>query len=1059
MADDVRAGQRADVTRALAGLEPMVERVVREALDQVADRYAASLRAAAVTVEDLAVLVAQGEPVDDADARRVADLWAAVIAFILLALLTVFGAAIVAARRALDAPADRSNGRSDDTRGEPGGPDQPAPAEQAQEPDRPGEVSDLVDVYLHRPLELPDAVRAYLSAAENRLRDVGDSLWQAARQALADGVAAGDTMAGLRARLHATFAEGGAQLGEARAARIARTETLAAWNWAQLHVARSQPGDSRPLYKSWLATLDLRTRDEHFRADGQTVALDADFQVGGELLDFPGDPTASASNVVNCRCSMTFHDQADPPADDEGRQGLSTREINDIVRAFEERGIVRDSHISAASGGPYTGGMIALVPSQADLDRLAVDGGELREDLHLTLLFLGDVSDIAPEQRAEIIDQVRGVVARLSDEQQVDLPIWGDAFAISAFNPAASDRDTCIVVGVGGSDLASVRQAVASTVGDVFTYPDQHAPWVPHVTLTYTDDLAQVADLADRTGPITFDRLRVAFAGDVVDLPLGKSATEGETMPDQDLPAAAVPSPRRWSTPGDTALAFENQETGDGRIFAPRSLYWDGDSWPLQYADEMQGGHKGAILAGAIQQVSRDGGRIPGSGVIYPNMEAGAAALQALEQGAPLGVSVDLDDVDMEFIDRRPAPERAAEDDGVILLASLKAASVMQLPDGAWSIRATQVVEWTTGDQGSMSGDGLKAALTAAGILTAAAGDNDTKSGEVLFSEASGDFVMRITKARLRGATLVTMPAFAQARITLDPVEATGPGLAASDCEECDAAEPQELLDPLTASAWHELQAMPPLPSAWFREPTAEELPPGSGGVHYADGRVYGWVAQAGVPHEAFPGRKLTVESLGELDLTTFLRARFQLDDGSTVRVGAMTMNAGHHRDGAECETASCQFDDTRTVAAVITVGMSKRGLWFSGAAAPWLSDWDRMVFQACQPSYHMRQNPNGQWSLRAVLSVPVPGHPSRLAASAVVGRSNLALTAAAAPLPAALAPDIDYERLAAALAPAVVDEMERREAARAEIKALSAELAPVRAELAQGLAVTVKAA
>ncbi|MFF3441779.1 phage minor head protein [Streptosporangium sp. NPDC002721] len=1058
MADDVRAGQRADVARALVGLEPMVERVVREALDQVANRYAASLRAAGVTVEDLAVLVAQGEPVDDADARRVADLWAAMIAFILLALLTVFGAAIVAARRTLGTPADRSNGRSDGTRGERGGPAQPAPAEQPQEPDQPGEVSDLVDVYLYRPLELPDAVRAYLSAAENRLRDIGDSLWQAARQALADGVAVGDTMAGLRARLQAIFAEGGAQLGEARAARIARTETLAAWNWAQLHVARTQPAAMRPLYKSWLATLDLRTRDEHFRADGQTVALDADFQVGGELLDFPGDPTTSASNVVNCRCSMTFHDQADPPADDEGRQGLSAQEIKDIVRAFEERRIVRDSHISAASGGPYTGGMIALVPSQADLDRLAVDGGELREDLHLTLLFLGDVNGISPKQRAEIIDQMRGMVAQLGDEQQIDLPIRGDAFAISAFNPSPSDQDTCIVVGVGGADLASVQRAVAYTVGDVFTYPDQHAPWVPYVTLTYTDDLAQVAD---RTGPIIFDRLRVAFADDVVDIPLGESTAEGETMPDQDL-SAAVPSPRRWSTPGDTALAFENQETGDGRIFAPRSLYWDGDSWPLQYADEMQGGHKGAILAGAIQQVSRDGGRIPGSGVIYPNMEAGAAALQALEQGAPLGVSVDLDDIDMEFIDRRPAPERAAEDDGVILLASLKAASVMQLPDGAWSIRATQIVEWTTGDQGSMSGDGLKAALTAAGILTAAAGDNDTKTGDVLFSEASGDFVMRITKARLRGATLVAMPAFAQARITLDPVEATGPGLAASDCEECDASEPQEpqeLLDPLTASAWHELQALPALPAAWFREPTVEELPPASGGVHYVEGRIYGWVAQTGVPHEGFPGRKLTIDQLGDIDMSAFLRSRFNLDDGTTVAVGAMTMNVGHHRDGAECETASCQFDDTRTVAGVITVGMNERGMWFSGAAAPWLSDWDRMVFQACQPSYHMRQNPNGQWALRAVLTVPVPGHPSRLAASAVISRSNMALTAAAVPPTVPAAPEIDYERLAAALAPAVVDEMERRDAARAEIEALSAELAPIRAELAQGLAVAVKAA
>ncbi|MFI9591197.1 phage minor head protein [Nonomuraea sp. NPDC052265] len=1038
---DARARHRDETARALAGLEPMVEHVVRRALNRVADQYAASLRAS------FAELIAQGEPVDDADARRIADLWIAQLLVILLALLTVFGAAMVAAHRVL-------GGR----RQQPGQPDGPE-VEDVDEVDDTGEVPDLVDLYLTRPLELSDAVRDYLAAAENRLRDVGDSLWQVARQSLADGIAAGDSMDGLRARLQETFSDGGTQLGEARAARIARTEMVAAWNWAALHVARSRPSGSRPLVKTWLATLDLRTRDAHHRSDGQTVLLDAAFDVGGEFLDFPGDPIASPGNVVNCRCAMTFGDSADPPADD-GRQGLSAGEIRDIVNAFEERRIVKD--ISAASGGPYSGGMVALVPSQADIDRLAVDGGELPEDLHLTLLFLGDADGISTETRVEIVDRLREDVAVLREGQDGPGGIEGNGFAISVFNPASDEQDTAIVLGVGGEGLGAVHRTVAYIVGDVYDYPAQHAPWVAHVTLTYSDDLAQVAELINRTGPITFDRLRVAFGGDVTDIPLAAPVTEGDDlMPDQDLSAAALPS-RRWSTPGETALAFEGQETGDGRIFAPRALYWDGESWPLQYAAEMRGGHQGAVLAGEIQQINRVGGRIAGAGVLYADRDAGQTAIDLLDQSAPLGVSVDLDDVDMELVDRRPRQEGEpdAADDGVILLASLEQASIMQLPDGAWSVRATQVVEWTTGDQGAMSGDGLRAALTAAGI-TAAAGDSDDKPGEVLFSEQAGDFVMRITKARVRGATLVAMPAFAGACITLDPADSYAPGLAAAagDCADCETVEQPETLDVLTASAWHELQAMPPLPAAWFKEPTIGELPPDSGGVHYADGRIYGWVAQAGVPHEGFPGRKLTVESLGDIDLTMFLRARFQLDDGSTVKVGAFTMNAGHHRDGAECETASCQFDDTRTVAGVITVGMNERGMWFSGAAAPWMSDWDRMVFTACQPSYHMRQNPNGQWSLRAVLSVPVPGHPSRLAASAVIDRSNLALTAAATPVPSAPGPVIDYDKLAAALAPAVVDEMERRDAARAEIEALSAGLDDVRAALAQGLAAGVKVA
>ncbi|WP_219515589.1 hypothetical protein [Nonomuraea ceibae] len=136
-----------------------------------------------------------------------------------------------------------------------------------------------------------------------------------------------------------------------------------------------------------------------------------------------------------------------------------------------------------------------------------------------------------------------------------------------------------------------------------------------------------------------------------------------------------------------------------------------------------------------------------------------------------------------------------------------------------------------------------------------------------------------------------------------------------------------------------------------------------------------------------------------------------------------------------------------------MTVGMNSGGTWFSGAAAPWLSEWDRMVFAACQPSYHMWQERNGRWALRAVLSVPVPGHPSRLAASAVVERSNLALTASATPPPAPEAAaglgGIDV----AAMVPTVVEEMERRAERQAEVAKLAERLVLARAQIAASLA------
>ncbi|HLL69008.1 MAG TPA: head maturation protease, ClpP-related [Micromonosporaceae bacterium] len=163
---------------------------------------------------------------------------------------------------------------------------------------------------------------------------------------------------------------------------------------------------------------------------------------------------------------------------------------------------------------PKTKGMVALIPTAADAGRLAVDEGLPVEELHLTLLFLGDAADWNDDARSALLDAMR----TLGGTGTVD----GDGFALSVFNPASDERDTCIVLGVGGQAVDDFHNAVVEAAPDD-AMPEQHAPWVAHVSLIYTDDLAKLADLVDRTGPITFDRLRVVFADDGTDIPLTAS--------------------------------------------------------------------------------------------------------------------------------------------------------------------------------------------------------------------------------------------------------------------------------------------------------------------------------------------------------------------------------------------------------------------------------------------------------------------------------------------------------------------------------------------------------
>jgi len=82
--------------------------------------------------------------------------------------------------------------------------------------------------------------------------------------------------------------------------RIARTTMISANNAASM-AAYDQSGVVKST--EWLTSIDGRQRDDHETAHGQERPLGRAFEVGGELVRFPGDPWASAAQRINCRCS------------------------------------------------------------------------------------------------------------------------------------------------------------------------------------------------------------------------------------------------------------------------------------------------------------------------------------------------------------------------------------------------------------------------------------------------------------------------------------------------------------------------------------------------------------------------------------------------------------------------------------------------------------------------------------------------------------------------------------------------------------------------------------
>jgi uncharacterized protein with gpF-like domain len=114
---------------------------------------------------------------------------------------------------------------------------------------------------------------------------------------------------------------------KAQALRIARTETTTATNLATLLAAQDSEYE---LEKTWISAQDNRTRRppkspfDHLDMNGVKVDALQPFFVGGEELEYPGDPNGAAGNIINCRCKIVFTIKEDA-------DGLPIRKKNILI--------------------------------------------------------------------------------------------------------------------------------------------------------------------------------------------------------------------------------------------------------------------------------------------------------------------------------------------------------------------------------------------------------------------------------------------------------------------------------------------------------------------------------------------------------------------------------------------------------------------------------------------------------------------------------------------------------------------------------------------------------
>lgn len=373
------------------------------------------------------------------------------------------------------------------------------------------------------------------------------------------------------------------------------------------------------------------------------------------------------------------------------------------------------------------------------------------------------------------------------------------------------------------------------------------------------------------------------------------AADSSYTIPHPDAPLSEA----TWSG----VLTVEGEMTGDGRYIENNALRWENLPLPLRYSPADNGGHQGAVVVGRIMTAQREAdGRITATGDFDLEAPYGVEAARLAAKSA-YGVSVDMDDVSFEV----RVKEQLLDD----MDEEFEAMMDGEAPE--------------------------RPAADANGYIT-------------VYKADSGDEMFAMTESRIRAATMVDIPAFAGAAITLD-----NPDL--------ELVEPSELT--LVASG---MQAPP---TEWFTNP---DLPGPTALTVTDDGRVYGHLAVWGTCHTAYTGQ--CVEPPHSPSSYAYFRTGAVLTaDGNEVATGSITLDTLHAGRNLSAVDTISHYEHTGRAVADVSVGEDVYGIWVAGYVRPGVNDEKISALRASPLSGDWRRI-GGNLELVAALAVNSPGFP-----------------------------------------------------------------------------------
>jgi 2'-5' RNA ligase len=176
-----------------------------------------------------------------------------------------------------------------------------------------------------------------------------------------------------------------------------------------------------------------------------------------------------------------------------------------------------------------SGIMVALfIPSWAQ-NQVAVPGGEPKEDLHITLNYLGDAAEMSLNEQRRLI----GVVGEVARRTRC---LEGELVGTGRFTNGEETDPFWVGVQVPG--LMDLQEDLANSLKDAgFSPHADYGDYRPHVTVAYIPAEAETPALEFAPVKVCFEHLTVAIGGQRLELGL---VPKGDMWPEEQ-PSGWVP--------------------------------------------------------------------------------------------------------------------------------------------------------------------------------------------------------------------------------------------------------------------------------------------------------------------------------------------------------------------------------------------------------------------------------------------------------------------------------------------------------------------------------------